>query len=181
MISTGNNELSRRYVKALYELGLEQKKESIIKKDLSLINSLIDNNQDFKKIISSPLISPKKHQEILKLISKILKVDKLTENFLFLLSFNKRLNLLKTIYDSYNDVSSKDKDVFKIDVILPNKITKKEESEIEKKLKSDLKKKAKINFVEDKSIVSGCIVKLGSTMIDLSLKSKLDKIINSLK
>ena len=51
MISTGNNELSRRYVKALYELGLEQKKESIIKKDLSLINSLIDNNQDFKKII----------------------------------------------------------------------------------------------------------------------------------
>ena len=55
------------------------------------------------------------------------------------------------------------------------------ESEIYHKLKSDLKKKAKINFVEDKSIVSGCIVKLGSTMIDLSLKSKLDKIINSLR
>ena len=39
----------------------------------------------------------------------------------------------------------------------------------------------KINFVEDKSIVSGCIVKLGSTMIDFSTKSKLDKIVNLLR
>jgi len=40
---------------------------------------------------------------------------------------------------------------------------------------------SKINFIEDKKIISGFIVKLGSTMIDFSMKSKLDKIINSLR
>jgi F-type H+-transporting ATPase subunit delta len=68
-----------------------------------------------------------------------------------------------------------------IDVILPNKISKQDISSIQNKLKSEVKKKTKINFIEDKNIISGFVVKLGSTMIDFSMKSKLDKIINSLK
>ena len=68
-----------------------------------------------------------------------------------------------------------------IDIILPNKISKKEISSIQNKLKSEVKKKTKINFIEDKNIISGFVVKLGSTMIDFSIKSKLDKIINSLR
>ena len=108
-------------------------------------------------------------------------MDQITENFLFLLAFNKRLTLFKKIVEFYNEISSKDKDTTKIDVILSNKISKKDISDIENKLKSDVKKKTKINFIEDKSIISGFIVKLGSTMIDFSMKSKLDKIINSLR
>ena len=108
-------------------------------------------------------------------------MDQITENFLFLLAFNKRLILLKKILEFYNEISSKDKDTTKIDVILSNKISKKDISDIENKLKSDVKKKTKINFIEDKNIISGFIVKLGSTMIDFSMKSKLDKIINSLR
>ncbi len=64
---------------------------------------------------------------------------------------------------------------------MPNKISKKDISDIENKLKSDVKKKTKINFIKDKNIISGFIVKLGSTMIDFSMKSKLDKIINLLR
>ena len=88
MINTGSDEVVQRYVKALYSLSLEQSKEIKIKKDLSLISTLIDRNKDFKKIIFSPIVAPKKHQEILKSISQTLNVDKITENFLFLLAFN---------------------------------------------------------------------------------------------
>ena len=68
-----------------------------------------------------------------------------------------------------------------IDIILPNKISKQDISSIQNKLKSEVKKKTKINFIQDKNIISGFVVKLGSTMIDFSMKSKLDKIINSLR
>ena len=108
-------------------------------------------------------------------------MDQITENFLFLLAFNKRLILLEKILEFYNEISSKEKNVTKIDVILPNKISKKDIIDIENKLKSDIKKKTKINFIQDKNIISGFVVKLGSTMIDFSMKSKLDKIINALK
>ena len=181
MINTGSDEVVQRYVKALHDLSLEQNKDTRIKEDLSLISELIKKNKDFKKIIFSPLVTSKKHQEILKLISQTLKMDQITENFLFLLAFNKRLILLEKILESYNEIASKEKHTTKIDVILPNKISKKNISNIENKLKSGVKKKIKINFIKDKNIVSGFIVKLGSTMIDFSMKSKLDKIINSLR
>ena len=181
MINTRSDEVVKRYVKALYDLSLEQNKNTKIKEDLFLISELIKKNKEFKKIIFSPLVTPKKHQEILKLISKTLKMDEITENFLFLLAFNKRLILLDKIIRFYNEISSERKDIVKIDLILPNKTSKKDISDIENKLKSDVKKKTKINFIEDKNIISGFIVKLGSTMIDFSIKSKLDKIVNSLR
>jgi F-type H+-transporting ATPase subunit delta len=181
MINTGSNEVVRRYVKALHTLSLEQNKNIKIKNDFSLISELIEKNKEFKKIIFSPLVTPKKHQEILKIISNTLKMDQITENFLFLLAFNKRLILLEKILEFYNEISSKEKDITNIDIILPNKISKKEISSIQNKLKSEVKKKTKINFIEDKNIISGFVVKLGSTMIDFSIKSKLDKIINSLR
>jgi len=181
MINTGSDEVVQRYVKALYSLSLEQNKDIKIKEDLSLISELIEKNKEFKKIIFSPLITPKKYQEILKLISQTLKIDQITENFLFLLAFNKRLILLEKIIGFYNEVSSESKDTIKIDLILPNKISQKDISDIKNKLKPDVNKRTKINFIEDKNIISGFIVKLGSTMIDFSIKSKLDKIINSLR
>ena len=124
MINTGSDKVVQRYVKALHDLSLEQNKDTRIKEDLSLISELIEKNKDFKKIIFSPLVTPKKHQEILKLISQTLKMDQITENFLFLLAFNKRLILLEKILEFYNEISSKEKDTTKIDVILPNKISK---------------------------------------------------------
>ena len=108
-------------------------------------------------------------------------MDQITENFLFLLAFNKRLILLEKILEFYNEISSKRKDMIDIDIILPNKISKQDISSIQNKLKSEVKKKTKIKFIQDKNIISGFVVKLGSTMIDFSMKSKLDKIINSLK
>ena len=181
MINIRSDKVIQRYVKALHALSLEQNKDIKIKNDLSLIGTLIEKNKEFKKIIFSPLVTPKKHQEILKLISRTLKMDQITENFLFLLAFNKRLILLEKILEFYNEISSKGKDMINIDVILPNKISKQDISSIQNKLKSEVKKKTKINFIEDKNIISGFVVKLGSTMIDFSIKSKLDKIINSLR
>ena len=181
MINIRSDKVIQRYVKALHALSSEQNKDIKIKNDLSLIGALIEKNKEFKKIIFSPLVTPKKHQEILKLISRTLKMDQITENFLFLLAFNKRLILLEKILEFYNEISSKRKDMIDIDIILPNKISKQDISSIQNKLKSEVKKKTKIKFIQDKNIISGFVVKLGSTMIDFSMKSKLDKIINSLK
>ena len=93
MINTGSAEMMSRYARALHSLSVEQNKEDKIKKDLELIDDLIKKNKEFKKIIFSPVVSPKKHQEILKLLSKKLNMEQITENFLFLLALNKRLIL----------------------------------------------------------------------------------------
>ena len=99
----------------------------------------------------------------------------------FLLFFNKRIILFDKIYDYFINVLSRDKNLINIDIILPVEISKKEVDKIQNKLKLKIKNKTKLNFLKDENIISGFIIKLGSKMLDCSIKSKLDKIEDSLR
>ena len=169
-------EIVKRYSNALHSLALEEKKKEIITNDLKKIYELGKKNKEFNKILFSSLISPTKHYEILRMISDNLKLNTITKNFLFLLSLNKRLMLFNKIYKYYLEMLSKEKNVADINIILPQKMDKNAINKIEKKLKFYLKEKTKLNFVEDKNIISGFIIKSGSMMLDYSTKSELDKI-----
>ena len=127
------------------------------------------------------MVSSIKQKEILNIVSTELQLDNITKNFLFLLSFNKRLMFLDKIYDYFINVLSKEENVLNVDIILPKKISEKEINEIQNKLKLKIKDKTKLNFLEDENIISGFIIKLGSKMVDYSIKSKLDKIRDSIR
>ena len=176
-----NQEIVKRYSNALYSLALEKKKNSVIIKDLEKIKELSIKNQEFNKLFFSPLVSSIKQKEILNIVSTGLQLDNITKNFLFLLSFNKRLMFLDKIYDYFINVLSKEENVLNVDIILPKKISEKEINEIQNKLKLKIKDKTKLNFLEDENIISGFIIKLGSKMVDYSIKSKLDKIRDSIR
>ena len=176
-----NQEIVKRYSNALYSLALEKKKNSVIIKDLEKIKELSIKNQEFNKLFFSPLVSSIKQKEILNIVSNGLQLDNITKNFLFLLSFNKRLMFLDKIYDYFINVLSKEENVLNVDIILPKKISEKEINEIKNKLKLKIKDKTKLNFLEDENIISGFIIKLGSKMVDYSIKSKLDKIRDSIR
>ena len=176
-----NQEIVKRYSNALYSLALEKKKNSVIIKDLEKIKELSIKNQEFNKLFFSPLVSSIKQKEILNIVSNGLQLDNITKNFLFLLSFNKRLMFLDKIYDYFINVLSKEENVLNVDIILPKKISEKEINEIQNKLKLKIKDKTKLNFLEDENIISGFIIKLGSKMVNYSIKSKLDKIRDSIR
>ena len=176
-----NQEIVKIYSNALYSLAFERKKNSVIIKDLEKIKELSIKNQEFNKLFFSPLVSSIKQKEILNIVSNGLQLDNITKNFLFLLSFNKRLMFLDKIYDYFINVLSKEENVLNVDIILPKKISEKEINEIQNKLKLKIKDKIKLNFLEDENIISGFIIKLGSKMVDYSIKSKLDKIRDSIR
>ena len=165
----------------MHNLATEEKKLEIIIRDLKKIEELSKKNQEFNKLLLYPLISSFKQREVLNIISTKLNLDKITKNFLFLLSFNKRLMFFDKITDYFINVLSMKKDVLNIDVILSKKISTKEIDKIQNSLQSKIKKKAKIKFLEDETIISGFIIKSGSEMLDYSIKSKLDKIRDSIK
>ena len=181
MSKISNQEIIKRYSNALHNLATEEKKLEIIIRDLKKIEELSKKNQEFNKLLLYPLISSFKQREVLNIISTKLNLDKITKNFLFLLSFNKRLMFFDKITDYFINVLSMKKDVLNIDVILSKKISTKEIDKIQNSLQSKIKKKAKIKFLEDETIISGFIIKSGSEMLDYSIKSKLDKIRDSIK
>ena len=188
MSKISNQEIIKRYSNALHNLATEEKKLEIIIKDLKKLDELSKKNQEFNKLLLYPLISSFKQREVLNVISIKLKLDKITKNFLFLLSFNKRLMFFDKISDYFINVLSMKKDILNIDVILSKKISREEIGyiqisidKIQNSLQPKIKKKTKIKFLEDENIISGFIIKSGSEMLDYSTKSKLDKIRDSIK
>ena len=168
--------ISNRYASALYDLAADLKIVDSIFADLQIIENIIETNKDFKLLIQSPLIaSNDKYKIIEKILSKN-KINKLTINFLNVIKDNKRFSKLFSIVSEFKKINMQKRGDILADVISAENLSDDQKKGINTKLKSILGEKLLLNFNVDKKIIGGLIVKVGSKMIDSSLKSKFNKL-----
>ena len=162
--------LTGRYAKALYELADENKIVSKIVKDCTDLKSLLETNDVFMSLIKSPAISKSDKQSSLIAILKKAKANNLTIQFCGTLAGNGRLNFIIEIIDFFLlEVSRKNGEVKAED--------KSQQQEVEKAI-SEVVGGNKISLLTkvDESLIGGLIVKIGSKMIDSSIKTKLNRL-----
>jgi len=162
-----------RYAKALFSIALENKSLSNIENDLSKIKDLIHSSSIFKDFIHSPLYRVDQQQSIILVISKKFKFSKEVCNLLLLMSKNRRLNLLFNFIESFEVLSRIDRGEIHAEVISSTSLSENQEKEIKKVLKENLGKEVILEVKIDENIIGGLIFKIGSKMIDTSIKSKL--------
>jgi len=177
---SNNSEIGQRYAIALYELAEETKNTPSIEKDLIALKALLDKNKELNRTINSPTI---KRNTYVSLFSKILikmKANELTIKFINTIALNGRISLLDEIINSFleklenvrgnlyaevlSTITLKD-DTLKAVRLMIRQITKE---------KND--KKISLNTKIDPSILGGLIVRVGSTMIDSSIKTQLSRL-----
>ena len=174
-ISSGNL-IANRYASALYELATESKNVDAVLKDLEFLQKGMKENKDFKLLVKSPLIASDEKQKIMeKILSKQLS-DKLTTNFLKIISNNKRFDHLSSIISQFMNINAQKRGNVLADVTSADELSDKQKNEINDQLKSTLGEKLSLNFKVDKKIIGGLIIKVGSKMIDSSIASKLNKL-----
>ncbi len=169
---------SNRYSLALYELGKESDKLNQIEDQSNAILKLIDDNEDFKNIIKDPTISRDILLSIINKISESSKFELLFKNFLSFLISKRRFFYVEQILKSFLEICSEKRGELKAEIRSAKELTKNEIQKITEELSSNYKSKIKLNYNHDQSLIGGLIVKVGSTMIDTSIKSKLKQIEN---
>ena len=97
-----------------------------------------------------------------------------------ILSENKRLNLLETIYLIYQELLEDHKDQKSVEVFVATDVGEESKNNIEQKLKKTYGKDANIYFSKDPNMMGGLSVKIGDETLDLSIKGKVKKLINQL-
>ena len=174
--TSSGNLIANRYASALYELATESKNVDAVLKDLEFLQKGMKENKDFKLLVKSPLIASDEKQKIMeKILSKQLS-DKLTTNFLKIISNNKRFDHLSSIISQFMNINAQKRGNVLADVTSADELSDKQKNEINDQLKSTLGEKLSLNFKVDKKIIGGLIIKVGSKMIDSSLASKINKL-----
>lgn len=175
-----SNTSSSRYSLALYELANETNLLLKIEEQSSKILKLIQSSIDFSNLIKNPTSI---QQELLNVINKIseqYKFESLLKNFLSLLITKKRFFYLEQILKSFIEICSKKRGELKAELRSAKNLSNEEITKITDDLSKNFSSKIKLNYKQDKSLIGGLVVQVGSTMVDTSIKNKLQQIQNKM-
>ncbi len=169
---------AERYSLALYELSCEANSLKVIEQHTSSILNLINLNNDFNNLIKDPTGNQDNLISVINKISENFKIDDLLKNFLIFLVKKRRFFYLEKILKSFIEICSMKRGEIKAEIKSAKELTKDEVKKITEDLTKNFSSKIKLNYKHDKSLIGGLIVKIGSTMIDTSIKNKLKQIEN---
>ncbi|MDC1010814.1 ATP synthase F1 subunit delta [Candidatus Pelagibacter sp.] len=167
-----------RYSLALYELATEANDLSEIELHSASIIDLISSSEDFKSLTKDPTNNQEDQLNALNKISEQYKINKLLTKFLNLLISKKRFFYVDKILKSFAETCSVKRGELKAELTSAKILTENEVNNIKEELTKDFSSKIKLNYKHDVSLIGGLIVQVGSTMVDTSIKNKLQQIEN---
>jgi F-type H+-transporting ATPase subunit delta len=152
---------------------VEAKAVSKVEKSLDEVARLIDTSEDFKNLLASPVVSSDDKSAVVDAILAKAGFVEMVANFLRTVARNGRLLVLPAMISSFKDLAAEARDELRAEVTSATQLSKKQISDLARTLKSKMGKTITLNTNVDPSLIGGLIVKVGSQMIDSSLKTKL--------
>ena len=169
---------AERYSLALYELSTESSVTSQIEEQSLSILKLLEQSQDFSNLIKDPTTSQDDLLKVVNTISENYKFDQLLKNFLSFLIQKRRFFFVERILKSFIEICSEKRGELKAELKSAKELSNEEIIQITEELTKNFSSKIKLNYKHDESLIGGLVVQVGSTMVDTSIKSKLQQIEN---
>ena len=170
-----NSKISVRYAKALFATAKEKNILDVIKNDVDLISSMINESADLKRLLESPTINGRKKFEILKQIFAK-DLNKISIQFLELVAKNKREAYLTGILHYFVVLFKKDKNIMDAVITTSIALTDTQKEKVIQVLKNTYKAEIELTQKVDPSIIGGFIVRIEDKQLDSSIIRKLSDI-----
>ncbi len=169
---------AERYSLALYELASENNVISQVEDQSSSILNLISSSKDFSNLIKDPTSNQEDLLKVINIISENNKFETLLKNFLSFLVIKRRFFYVEQILKSFIETCSQKRGELKAELKSAKELSSDEISKITDELTKNFSSKIKLNYKHDESLIGGLVVQVGSTMVDTSIKNKLQQIEN---
>ena len=170
--------LARPYAKALFASAVESSNLDEMANELRTM-ATASQTDGVKKTIENPGLSRKEVVDVLTNLFEESSSDT-SKKLIEILAENKRLNLLEPIYSIYQTLLEKHKEQNSIQVFVAVEPGNEAKDSIEKKLRSTYGKDANIYFSKDPKMMGGLSIKIGDETLDLSIRGKVNKLVNQL-
>lgn len=173
--------IANRYARAVYELASESKKVKALEGDLATLQDALNDSEDFRALINSPIYTRDEQSGAIAALAKKMKLSPMMTNTLALMASKRRLFVLPALVQSLRDIIAADKNEVIADVISAKALTKAQSDKLASTLKKSTGKVITLNTSVDESLIGGMVVKVGSRMIDTSIRAKLNSLQNVMK
>ena len=170
-----------RYANALFDLAVEEKAVPATAMGLDVFQNLIGNSDDLKRLLNSPVFKAEDQMDAVTALATRSGVGGLALNFIKLMSAKRRLAVLPDAIRGFQALVADSKGETVAEVTSAEKLTASQISDLKAALKTKLGKDVTLSTQIDSSILGGLIVKVGTTMIDNSLKTKLSNLKTAMK
>jgi F-type H+-transporting ATPase subunit delta len=173
--------IAARYATAVFEIAEESKALDSLETSINDLAAALADSDDLQNLISSPLISRDEQGAAIAAVADKMGLAPVLRNTLALMAQKRRLFVVPALISALRDRLAEARGEVTAEVVSAKALTKTQSEKLAKTLAERVGKKITINATVDDSIIGGLVVKVGSKMIDSSIRSKLNSLQNAMK
>jgi F-type H+-transporting ATPase subunit delta len=177
-ISSG---IAARYATALFGLAKDASDLKNLESNVEDLGAALDASAELRDVISSPVYSRDDQATVITAVANKMKLMPIVSNTLALMASKRRLFVLPALVAQLRALIAEEKGEVTAEVTSAKAMTKTQTDKLAKAIKTRIGKDVKIDATVDESLIGGLVVKVGSQMIDTSIRSKLNSLSNVMK
>jgi F-type H+-transporting ATPase subunit delta len=166
--------LAGRYALAVFELAQEEKSVDAVAKDFVLLKQMMAGSPDLTRLVRAAVFSRDEQAAGMNAVLHRMEASALTRRFILLLASKRRLFALADIIRAYDGLVARLRGEMSAEVTSARPLSDEETAALKAVLKEKLSREIRLEAKTDPSLLGGLIVKVGSRMIDSSLRTKLE-------
>lgn len=173
--------ISGRYATALFELAKQDKDLDGLERDLTALTAALDDSEDLQDLITSPVYTRDQQATAITAIAEAMGLTELVKNTLALMASKRRLFAVPKMAEAVIALIAEERGEVTAEVASAKALTQQQSDDLAAALKASVGKDVKIKTSVDPDLIGGLVVKVGSRMIDTSIRAKLNNLQNAMK
>jgi len=173
--------LAGRYASALFDLARDRRQIDAVGRGLETLAQALLDSREFAELIDSPLVSRDEAGKALAALAPQLGLDPITSNFLGVLARNGRKRELRQVIRLFKRIAAEHRGEATAEVTTARPLNDDQVAALKAQLRTRARRDVTIDATVDPNILGGLIVKLGSQMIDSSIRTKLNRLAQAMK
>ena len=179
--ASNSSGIAERYAAAVFEIAKEQGEIDTLETNLDDLASALQTSDDLRSLINSPIYSRETQQRAITAVADKMGLAPMLKNTLALMAQKRRLFVAPALISQLREMIAKHKGIVTADVTTATELTDAQRDALASKIKARVGHDVKVKTTVDESLIGGLIVRVGSKMIDTSIRSKLASLQNAMK
>lgn len=180
-MADARSDVAERYAAAFFELAKEEGAIAPLETDLTTLETAVADSEDLRRLLNSPIIESDVKLSGVKALLDKMGAHQLTQNLLAVLGQNNRLAALADVAAVFRRIAADDRGEVSAEAISARPLSDEQSKALRGQIESSVGKAVNLKTSVDATLLGGLIVKVGSRMIDSSLRTKLNRLQQTLK
>ena len=173
--------LAGRYATALFELARDEGQLEAVGASLAALRDALRDSPELRELTTSPLIGRDQSLEAVRAVAGSMGLDSITANFLGVLAQNRRLSQLPNVIRNFNLLAAAHRGETTAEIVSAHPLDDGQVAALKANLRNRVGGEVAVDLTVDPAILGGLVVKIGSQMIDGSIRTKLNNLASAMK